>query len=97
MEATRRVVADPAGGLAGIDSCLASGGHGVEAEAVLRDWVAANILDESPGIYGYQDLEVRARVDRSIESYREFTGEIPQYAADYTELKNFDRPLWAPI
>ena len=94
VEDIGRLVADPADGLAGIDSYLAGGGHGVDAEAVLRDWVAANILDESPGIYGYQDLEVRARVDRSIESYREFSGEIPQYAADYTELKNFDQPIW---
>ena len=94
VEDIGRLVADPADGLAGIDSYLAGGGYGVDAEAVLRDWVAANILDESPGIYGYQDLDVRARVDRSIESYREFSGEIPQYAADYTELGNFNRHIW---
>ena len=94
VEDIGRLVADPADGLAGIDSYLAGGGYGVDAEAVLRDWVAANILDESPGIYGYQDLDVRANVDRSIESYREFGGEIPQYAADYTELANFDQPIW---
>ena len=94
VEDIGRLVADPADGLAGIDSYLASGGHGVTAEAVLRDWVAANILDEDQGIYGYQNLDVRAEVDRSIESYVEFSGEIPQYAVDYTELENFDQPLW---
>ena len=94
VEDIGRLVADPADGLAGIDSYLASGGHGVTAKAVLRDWVAANILDESQGIYAYQDLDVQARVVRTIESFREFSGEIPQYAADYTELKNFDQPIW---
>ena len=94
VEDIGRLVADPADGLAGIDSYLAGGGYGVDAEAVLRDWVAANILDESPGIYGYQDLDVRANVDRSIDSYQEFGGEIAQYAADYTELANFDQPIW---
>ena len=94
VEDIERLVADPADGLAGIESYLAGSGHGVTVEAVLRDWVAANILDESPGIYGYQDLDVRARVGRSIKSYREFSGKIPQYGTDYTELENFDRPIW---
>ena len=94
VEDIGRLVTDPADGLAGIESYLAGGGHGVVAEAVLRDWVAANILDESPGIYGYRDLDVRAEVDRSVESYQEISGEIPQYAADYTELANFDQPIW---
>ena len=94
VEDIGRLVANPADGLAGIDSYLAGGGHGVAVEAVLRDWVAANILDESPGIYGYQDLDVRADVDRDIDSYGEFGGIIPQYAADYTKLVTFNQPLW---
>lgn len=94
VEDIGRLVADPVDGLAGIDSYLAGGGHGVAVEAVLRDWVAANILDESPGIYGYQDLDVRADVDRDIDSYGEFGGIVPQYAADYTKLVTFNQPLW---
>ena len=94
VEHIGRLVADPADGLAGIDSYLAGGGHAIAAQAVMRDWVVANILDEDQGVYGYQDLDVRAEVDRSIESYQEFSGKIPQYAADYTELENFDQPIW---
>ena len=94
VEEIGRLVAEPADGLAGIDSYLASGGHGVTAREVLRDWVVANILDESQGIYGYQDLDVRARVDRTIDSYGESRGVVPQYAADYTKLIAFDRPVW---
>ena len=97
VEDIGRLVADPADGLAGIDSYLASGGHGVTAKAVLRDWVAANILDESQGIYAYQDLDVQARVVRTIESFREFSGEIPQYAADYTEAEKLRPAHLAPI
>ena len=94
VEDIGRLVADPADDLAGIDSYLTSGGHRITAEAVVRDWVAANILDESQGIYGYRDLDVRAEVDKSIESYREFSGKIPQYAAGYTKLVGFDQPIW---
>ena len=93
-EDIRRLVANPADGLAGIDSFLAGGGHGVTSEEVLRDWVVANILNESEGKYGYQDLDRRAQVDRAIESYREVTRKIPQYAADYTKLRGFAQPLW---
>ena len=56
--------------------------------------MVANILEQSQGIYGYQDLNRRADVDRTITSYEEFSGKIPQYAADYTELGNFDQPIW---
>ena len=94
VEEIGRLVANPADGLVGIDSYLAGGGHGVTAREVFGNWVAANILDEDEGIYGYQDLKVRAQVARTIDSYQEFTEEISQYAADYTELKDFDQPLW---
>ena len=94
VEDIRRLVTDPADGLAGIDSFLAGGGHGVTSEEVLRDWIVANILNEGEGKYGYQDLDRLAEVDRAIDSYREFTRKIPQYAADYTKLRGFEQPLW---
>jgi len=69
----RALVEEPADGIAGIDAYLEGLGYEVTFRDVFRDWVVANLLDQPQGIYGYSDLEVRARVRSFISQFSEFS------------------------
>ncbi len=77
---------------AGIDGYLEELGYESRFEDVFREWAAANILD-GDGIFGYDDLDVRASVSRSIEGSEGSQSEIPQYAVEYTELESISESL----
>jgi immune inhibitor A len=89
----RQLVAAPGDSVAGINAYLSQEGYGVTFRDVFREWVVANILDESQGAYGYRGLEVQASVSESIDSFIQFKSEIPQYAAEYVQLDSFTGPV----
>ena len=93
LEKLRRLVREPADGIAGIDAYLESAGHSATFQDVFRDWVVANLLDEAQGIYGYGGLTVRARPSKRIGEFTEFRSAIPQYAPEYLDLT----PLPGPV
>ena len=53
----------------------------------------ANLLDEPEGRYGHTGFEAMPRVANIIDSYSEFSSEIPQYAVEYVEFTSFSGPL----
>lgn len=87
------LVAEPADGIAGIDAYLKNRGHAVTFREVFRDWLVANILDEDQGVYGYPELDVNARITKTLDDFSVFESEIPQYSAEYLDLSAFDQPL----
>jgi hypothetical protein len=97
----QKLVAEPADGIAGIEAYLKALGHGATFPQVFRDWVVANFLDASPGVYGYGDLDVQVAVQRILRDFGEVRREVPQYAAEYIsievnagiELASFQGPL----
>lgn len=80
-------------GINGINSYLRTLGHDVTFREVFRDWAVSNLLDESEGLFGYAELEVRAAVSKSVDRFSELKSEIPQYAVEYIGLDSFKRPL----
>ena len=89
----KQLVLQPADGIAGIDSYLASQGYSVTFRDVFADWIVANILDQDQGVYGYPELNVRANVNRSMDSFGEFSSEISQYGTEYIALNSYVGPL----
>lgn len=80
------LVKEPADGIAGIDAYLAKQGFGTTFKQVFGDWVIANVLDQSPGRYGYQELDVQVSIKKTLNGTGKLDSEIPQYAAEYIEL-----------
>ena len=101
----RPLVAEPADGIAGIDAYLAAQGYAETFADVFADWVVANYLDRSPGLYGYEELAIGARLEDPISGFSGFQSELPQYSARYVELENltgparirFDAPTTTPL
>jgi immune inhibitor A len=89
----RRLVVEPSDGIHGIDAYLNALGYEATFRDVLQDWVVANVLDENQGIYGYEGLDINAIPQQSMDSFSEFSSEIPQYAAEYIELIDLVGPL----
>ena len=77
----------------GINGYLQALGHDVTFREVFRDWAVANLLDESEGLFGYGELEVRASVSKSVDRFSEVKSAIPQYAVEYIKLDSFNGPL----
>ena len=82
----RELLADRADNQAGINSYLAAGGYDVDFHSVLRDWVAANFLDEDEGLLGYRDLEVEVEPTRRLSRAGRIEREMDQYGTHYIEL-----------
>ncbi|HIM79001.1 MAG TPA: hypothetical protein EYM54_02750, partial [Dehalococcoidia bacterium] len=89
----RPLLEEPQDGIDGIDSYLAASGFGVTFRDVFGDWVVANLLDEPEGKYGHTGFETVPRVQNIVDSYSEFSSEIPQYAVEYVEFTSFSGPL----
>ncbi|MBI4305313.1 MAG: immune inhibitor A [Chloroflexi bacterium] len=86
-ETIRKLVAQPADGLASIDAHLAGLGYKERAIDVFRDWVVANYLDEDESPYGYPNRvlgPIRARLVTGAET---IAGQIAQMGAEYFVLK----------
>lgn len=83
--------------IVGIDRYLEDKGYDARFDDVFRAWAVANILDRhlAPGdaIQGYDNLDVRANISRSISGFKETESEIPQYAVEYVELRSISEPF----
>jgi hypothetical protein len=89
----RPLLSEREDGINGINGYLRTLGHDVTFREIFRDWVVANLLDESEGLFGYGKLQIRASVSKSVERFSAFKSEIPQYAVEYIKLGPFERPL----
>jgi hypothetical protein len=76
-------------GLESIDRLAASSGAGPNAEALFRDWLVANLLDDpsGDGRYGYQSIDQRSvsRQDLTLDG-PPIVEQVHQYGADYYRL-----------
>lgn len=88
----KNLMSQPDDGIYGISGYLESLGYESRFEDVFREWAAANILD-GDGIFGYDDLDVKAAVTKSLTGFDELESEIPQYAVEYTELESMSGPF----
>jgi immune inhibitor A len=88
QDALRHLVANPLNGLPGVDDTLAALGQGVSADELFSDWVIANLLNASDGVYGYPNIPdlLPASVQTSIELPRTINDTVHQYGADYIQL-----------
>ncbi len=91
-EAVRRLVAEPANGIAGFEAVLAQiEPDGRRFDDLFADWVIANYLDDSDlagGRYGYHDLRLEppALAIRHTLYPVQREAAVHQYAADYILL-----------
>ena len=91
------LLALPEDNIAGIDAYLKSQGYMERFTDVFKQWAIANIVDEqartNEDILGYEDLEIKAKVNGSIDGLNRIEIEIPQFAVEYTELKSISEPF----
>lgn len=92
-EGVRALMAQPLDGIAGFNAALAELDTGLDFEDLFAGWLAANILDGTPG-YGYTALEIDpAAPVAACEDYPfEIEGTVQQFGADYIMLRG-DRDL----
>ena len=88
-----RLVQQPANGVAGVEAYLKAQGYSQDFRQVFQGWVVANFLDEPEGVYGYRSQQVQPRGVKSISGYNKLRSEVPQYAAQYVEVKDVSGPL----
>jgi len=92
-EAVRRLVAEPANGIAGFDAVLAQEDRaGRQFEELFADWVVANYLDNpdlAGGRYGYTTLHLEPPLlaAQHITYPVQSRATVHQYAADYILLE----------
>lgn len=89
------LLAGPDNGIAAIDSFLrdhggeTNTGEPAEFHTVFADWMAANLLDDDQGPFGYADLDVEAEITGTEGVGDEGTrASLPQYGIDYVEVKD---------
>lgn len=83
----RALISAPQDGIAGFDAVLA--GEGLSFDEVFQDWVAANYLDDpslADGRYGYDDVNVDARIEQTLTAGQRWSDQVHQYATDYLAL-----------
>jgi len=91
-EAIRRLVAEPANGMAGFQAVLAEVDPGRSVEDLVADWLIANFLDDIDGAaeeHGYDSLSLdQVALSARHGSYPvDRRGAVAQYAADYIVLE----------
>ena len=79
----RRLVAQQADGLDGVDAYLAELGAGERSEDVFRDWVVANYVDEDGTRFGYAAKKLGPLVARRVSDDETVTGKVAQMGASY--------------
>ena len=70
----------------GVDEYLRASGYDTTFHEVLRDWVAANFLDEPDSLLGYRELRVEVRPSRRLSRPDEIERDLAQYGTHYIEL-----------
>jgi hypothetical protein len=88
--AVRALVHEQASGINAFDRVLRREA-GVSFHDLFADWLIANVLDDpdlDDGRYGYESINVAARVRQQIDTYPQIiTDEVRQYGAHYIELR----------
>jgi len=88
----RRLVAEPGNGLAGVDRVLASVSAGSDVDALLADWMLANVLpagDSASVNVAYRDLAIGARPTPVTTYPTTLVDQVHQYGADYIALEPY--------
>ncbi|TAK27925.1 MAG: hypothetical protein EPO21_23185 [Chloroflexota bacterium] len=86
-EALPDIISQASDGMDGIDAYLTKHDYAARFDDVFRDWLVANYLnDPAQEHYHYQDLDIKAKVERKIEDYGDWSETVHQYGADYVEL-----------
>lgn len=81
------IISQSGDGQDGIDAYLARRGYSERFDDVFRDWLVANYLDDPAAPrYHYQDLDIKAKVERVVTEYGDWSQSVHQYGADYVEL-----------
>ena len=85
----KTLISRPEDGIAGIDAYLAALGSDERFPDVFQDWVVANLLDEpGDGPYSYPNRDVTVSMSGSVGGTDRREASIPQYAAEYVEIKS---------
>ena len=74
-------------GAQGVDDYLYHMGYKADFDAVFKDWIIANYLDNEEGSYSYPGITVRVNTTETIADYAERSGAVRQYAADYFDIR----------
>ncbi|MYC29100.1 MAG: hypothetical protein F4X65_03295 [Chloroflexi bacterium] len=77
---------EPEDNIEGVNVYLRDQGYEREFHDLLKDWVAANFLDDSQGLYGYDSLEVEVEEGRVLSRPDVIERRIAQYGTHYIEL-----------
>ncbi len=86
-ESLKGLVMEPEDSIDGVNAYLANLGYEETFLDVFRDWVVANYLDAPEGPYSYPDRIVQAQVRKYITDYRQMEGHVPQFGAEYINLR----------
>ena len=81
-----RLMQVPEDNIEGVDVYLKDQGYDRDFHDLLKDWVAANFLDESQGLYGYESLDVEVEESRVLSRPDVIERRIAQYGTHYIEL-----------
>jgi hypothetical protein len=85
------LIRQSADGPQGIADYLSHQGYEADFEAVFKDWVIANYLDDDRGgPYSYPDIVVKVNTTETITDYAERSSSVRQYAADYFDIRLAD-------
>lgn len=84
FERLSELASDPADGVNGVQRYLSN--FDTTFEQVFKDWVIANYLDESEGLYGYSKRDVAISAIETMDDNGGSSGSIPQFSAKYIRL-----------
>ena len=90
----RPLMTEPADGLAGIDGFLVNVGSEKGFEDVYREWLVANLLDESGrGPYSFPGRSVEVEVSGRMGRSDSWESDLAQYSAEYVEVESAERAV----
>ena len=83
----KQLVAQPSGGIEGVNAYLANLGYEETFRDVFRDWVVANYLPQGEGQHAYPIESVQIPPTSTLRDYGRVQDTIPQFSAQYVELQ----------
>ncbi len=86
-ETIKDFVKDQHDGIEGINSYLSNKGTSISFLDVFRNWVVANYINSSEGIYSNFASHRDVKTLGTISTYRELKGAVGQFATDYINLR----------
>ena len=85
-EGMGQLVREPLDGVDGVNAYLSQ--YDTTFTEVFKDWVAANFLDASEGLYGYPETDVDLQNVAKVSAGDPFKKRQPQFSAQYYDLSN---------